>query len=71
MIPWWQGQVGQGFGRGHPAPVGATGVRLVFRFVTGAVAGGSGEVFIDDVALVASDGWRRRRFSRGRSCPAV
>ena len=41
---------------GIPAPVGATGVRLVFRFVTGAVAGGSGEVFIDDVALVASDG---------------
>ena len=41
---------------GIPAPVGATGVQLVFRFVTGAVAGGSGEVFIDDVALVASDG---------------
>ena len=38
---------------GIPAPVGATGVRLVFRFVTGAVAGGSGEVCIDDVALVA------------------
>ena len=39
-----------------PAPVGATGVRLLFRFVTGAVKGGSGEVFIDDVALVPSDG---------------
>ncbi len=41
---------------GIPAPVGATGVRLLFRFVTGAVEGGSGEVFIDDVALVPSDG---------------
>jgi len=39
-----------------PAPVGATGLRLMFRFVTGAVAGGSGQVFIDAVALVASDG---------------
>ena len=41
---------------GIPVPVGATGVRLLFRFVTGAVKGGSGEVFIDDVALVPSDG---------------
>ena len=41
---------------GITAPVGATGVRLLFRFVTGAVKGGSGEVFIDDVALVPSDG---------------
>ncbi len=31
------------------APEGANGVHLLFRFVTGAVKGGSGEVFIDDV----------------------
>lgn len=37
------------------APVGATGVRLMFRFVTGAVKGGSGEIFIDDVAIKRSD----------------
>jgi hypothetical protein len=33
------------------APQGATDARVVFRFVTGAVAGGHGEVYIDDVIL--------------------
>ena len=33
------------------APQGATDARVVFRFVTGAVEGGHGEVFIDDVIL--------------------
>ena len=33
------------------APAGTTDARVVFRFVTGAVDGGHGEVFIDDVML--------------------
>ena len=37
------------------APKDATGVRLMFRFVTGAIEGGSGEVFIDDIAMKRSD----------------
>ena len=37
------------------APKDATGVRLMFRFVTGAVKGGSGEIFIDDIAIKRSD----------------
>lgn len=36
---------------GLVAPAGTVDVRVQFRFVTGAVAGGYGEVFIDDVAL--------------------
>ena len=32
-------------------PVGAVDAKVMFRFVTGAVAGGLGEVLIDDVAL--------------------
>ena len=36
---------------GLAAPATATGARISFRFVTGAVVGGSGEVFIDDVAI--------------------
>jgi len=36
---------------GLVAPADALEVRVQFRFVTGAVAGGYGEVFIDDVAL--------------------
>ena len=38
-----------------PAPKDATGVRLMFRFVTGAIEGGSGEIFIDDIAMKRSD----------------
>jgi len=38
------------------APVDAVGVRIVFRFVTGAIAGSHGEVFIDDVALTTGSG---------------
>ena len=37
------------------APKDATGVRLMFRFVTGAIEGASGEVFIDDIAIKRSD----------------
>ena len=37
------------------APNNATGLRLMFRFVTGAIKGGSGEVFIDDIAIKRSD----------------
>ena len=37
------------------APAGAQGVKLMFRFVTGAVEGGSGEIFLDDVAFERSD----------------
>ena len=37
------------------APKDATGVRLMFRFVTGAIKGGSGEIFIDDIAIKRSD----------------
>jgi CxxC motif-containing protein (DUF1111 family) len=33
------------------APAGGVEARVLFRFATGAVAGGHGEVFIDDVAL--------------------
>jgi len=33
------------------APAGAVDARVVFRFVTGAIAGGHGEVLIDDIAL--------------------
>jgi CxxC motif-containing protein (DUF1111 family) len=33
------------------APAGVAGVKIVFRLVTGAVAGGFGEVLIDDVAV--------------------
>ncbi|MES2657292.1 MAG: di-heme oxidoredictase family protein [Verrucomicrobiota bacterium] len=36
---------------GLVAPVGTVEARLTFRFVTGAVTGGHGEVFIDDVLL--------------------
>lgn len=35
------------------APTSAVEARVQFRFVTGAIAGGHGEVFIDDVALDA------------------
>jgi CxxC motif-containing protein (DUF1111 family) len=38
------------------APPSAVEARVLFRFVTGAVAGGHGEVFIDDVALDSSGG---------------
>jgi CxxC motif-containing protein (DUF1111 family) len=37
--------------RGLVAPVGTADARILFRFVTGAVAGGLGEVLIDDVLL--------------------
>ena len=37
------------------APEDAIGVRLMFRFVTGAIKGGSGEIFIDDIAIKRSD----------------
>jgi len=37
------------------APKDATGMRLMFRFVTGAIEGGSGEVFVDDIAMKRSD----------------
>ena len=37
------------------APKNATGLRLMFRFVTRAIKGGSGEVFIDDIAIKRSD----------------
>ena len=37
------------------APAGAQGVKLMFRFVTGAVEGGSGEIFLDDVVFERSD----------------
>jgi CxxC motif-containing protein (DUF1111 family) len=33
------------------APAGATDARIFFRFVTGAISGDEGEVFIDEVAL--------------------
>ena len=56
---------GQGFGRGHPGPGGRPVCGWCFD-CNGAVAGGSGEVFIDDVALVASDGSGRWRFSQAR-----
>jgi CxxC motif-containing protein (DUF1111 family) len=36
---------------GLVAPAGATDARIFFRFVTGAIAGGEGEVLIDEVAL--------------------
>jgi CxxC motif-containing protein (DUF1111 family) len=36
---------------GLVAPAGTADARVLFRFVTGAVAGGHGEVFIDDVIL--------------------
>jgi CxxC motif-containing protein (DUF1111 family) len=38
------------------APTNAVEARVLFRFVTGAVAGGHGEVFLDDVALDSSGG---------------
>ena len=41
---------------GLVAPADAAGVRIVFRFVTGAIAGSHGEVFIDDVALEGGGG---------------
>ena len=41
---------------GLVAPVDAVGVRVIFRFVTGAIAGSHGEVFIDDVALDSGGG---------------
>ncbi|HZJ17030.1 MAG TPA: di-heme oxidoredictase family protein, partial [Chthoniobacteraceae bacterium] len=41
---------------GLVAPVNAVEARIFFRFVTGAVAGGHGEVFIDDVALDSGGG---------------
>lgn len=36
---------------GLTAPASAVNARIFFRFVTGAVLGGHGEVFVDDVAL--------------------
>jgi CxxC motif-containing protein (DUF1111 family) len=36
------------------APTSTVGARIQFRFVTGAVAGGHGELFLDDVALESS-----------------
>ena len=41
---------------GLVAPANAVEARVFFRFVTGAVAGGHGEVFIDDVALDSGGG---------------
>ena len=41
---------------GLAAPADAVEVRVKFRFATGAVAGGHGEVFIDDVALETGGG---------------
>ena len=41
---------------GLAAPASAVEARVFFRFVTGAVAGGHGEVFIDDVALDSGGG---------------
>ena len=41
---------------GLAAPANAVEVRVRFRFATGAVAAGHGEVFIDDVALESSGG---------------
>ena len=38
------------------APANAVEARVYFRFVTGAMAGGHGEVFIDDVALDSGGG---------------
>ena len=40
---------------GLTAPAGTVDVRILFRFVTGAVAGGNGEIFIDDVVLGTGD----------------
>ncbi len=40
---------------GLTAPASAVDARIRFRFVTGAVAGGEGEVFIDDVSLASTD----------------
>ena len=37
---------------GLVAPAGTTGAKVVFRFVTGAVSGGHGEILIDDVLIV-------------------
>ena len=41
---------------GLVAPANAVEARLVFRFVTGAVTGGLGEAWIDDVALDSGSG---------------
>jgi CxxC motif-containing protein (DUF1111 family) len=41
---------------GLAAPADAVEVRVKFRFATGAVTGGHGEVFIDDVALESGGG---------------
>ncbi|MEM7386762.1 MAG: carbohydrate binding domain-containing protein [Verrucomicrobiota bacterium] len=40
---------GQTTAPGLTAPPGAAAAEILFRFVTGAVKGGSGEVFLDDV----------------------
>ncbi len=44
---------------GLVAPAGAADARVFFRFVTGAVEGGHGEVLIDDVRLVPAGGGDR------------
>ena len=36
-------------------PENVRSVKLLFRFVTGAVEGGSGEAFIDDIKFIADD----------------
>lgn len=41
---------------GQVAPAGASDARITFRFVTGAIEGGSGEVLIDDVSLGEGSG---------------
>lgn len=42
--------------KGLIAPAGAAAAKITFRFVTGAVVGGGGEVLIDDVALESTNG---------------
>ena len=40
---------------GLDIPENVRSVKLLFRFVTGAIEGGGGEVFIDDVKFIADD----------------
>ena len=40
---------------GLDIPENVRSVKLLFRFVTGAIEGGSGEVFIDDINFTADD----------------
>ena len=51
------------------APESASGLRMMFRFVTGAVVGGGGEVYIDNLSFRLIDGSATRTgiFLKGRS----